>query len=289
MWPHDADANHDYVRRTVETFTPAFLSARTGAGHPAPDPIFVVGLHRSGSTLVEQILSSHSQVEGLSELPDLIAVASRLAGSADRSRQGGDGEPLGVHYPAMLADVAPAVFADLGAEYLDRTRIHRKSDRPFFIDKLPNNFMQLGLIQLILPNAKIIDARRHPMACCFSGFKQNFARGAQYSYSLSDLGRYYRDYVALMGSLRQGCARSRASRAVRRHDPRSRDRNAAAARLLRIAVRARMPAVLRLQTSGADREFGTGAPTDLCGGGRSLALFRAMAGRAEGRACRYSA
>ncbi len=198
MWPHDADANHDYVRRTIETFTPAFLSARTGVGHPAPDPIFIVGLHRSGSTLVEQILSSHSQVEGLSELPDLIAIAGRLAAGAEPSPSRGDPERLGLHYPAMLDGLEPEVFAQLGAEYLDRTRIHRKLDRPFFIDKLPNNFMQLGLIRLILPNAKIIDARRHPMACCFSGFKQNFARGAQYSYSLSDLGRYYRDYVALM-------------------------------------------------------------------------------------------
>jgi tetratricopeptide (TPR) repeat protein len=197
MWPHDADANHDYVRRTVETFTPGFLSALAGVGCPAPDPIFVVGLHRSGSTLVEQILSSHSQVEGLSELPDLIAIASRLAAGADRSAPWDDARPPGAHYPAMLESLAPEAFAQFGAEYLDRTRIHRKLDRPFFIDKLPNNFMQLGLILLILPNAKIIDARRHPMACCFSGFKQNFARGAQYSYSLTDLGRYYRDYVAL--------------------------------------------------------------------------------------------
>jgi tetratricopeptide (TPR) repeat protein len=196
MWPHDADANHAYVRRTIETFTPAFLSARAGVGDPAPDPIFVVGLHRSGSTLVEQILSSHSQVEGLSELPDLIAIASRLAAGADQATP--DAGPPGSRYPALLEELAPEAFADLGADYLARTRIHRKLDRPFFIDKLPNNFMQLGLILLILPNAKIIDARRHPMACCFSGFKQNFSRGAQYSYDLSDLGRYYRDYVALM-------------------------------------------------------------------------------------------
>jgi tetratricopeptide (TPR) repeat protein len=198
MWPHDADANHDYVRRTVETFTPALLSGRSGMGDPAPDPIFVVGLHRSGSTLVEQILSSHSEVEGLSELPDLIAIASRLAASGDRAG-GGDGDkPPGVNYPAILEGLAPERFAELGAEYMARTRIHRKLNRPFFVDKLPNNFMQLGLILLILPNAKIIDARRHPMACCLSGFKQNFARGAQYSYSLTDLGRYYRDYLALM-------------------------------------------------------------------------------------------
>ena len=98
----------------------------------------------------------------------------------------------------MLETLAPEVFAELGAEFIERTRIHRKLDRPFFVDKLPNNFLQLGLIQLILPNAKIIDARRHPIACCFSIFKQNFARGAQYSYSLADLGRYYTDYLTLM-------------------------------------------------------------------------------------------
>ena len=197
MWPYDAEANTDYVRRSVETFTPAFFAARKDVGDPAPDPIFVVGLHRSGSTLVEQILSSHSAVEGVSELPDLIAIASRLGASVDAAR-GSDLQVLGAGYPAMLEGLDKAAFAELGAEFLERTRIHRKLDRPFFIDKLPNNFMQLGLICLILPNAKIIDARRHPMGCCFSGFKQNFARGAQYSYGLTDIGRYYRDYIALM-------------------------------------------------------------------------------------------
>ncbi len=193
MWPYDADANHDYVRRSVETFTPAFFAARKGVGDPAPDPIFVVGLHRSGSTLVEQILSSHSAVEGASELPDLAAIARRLGADPDKAAPADDAP-----YPAMLEGLEPAAFAALGAEFLERTRAHRKLGKPFFIDKLPNNFMQIGLIHLILPNAKIIDARRHPMACCFSGFKQNFARGAQYSYSLSDIGRYYRDYVELM-------------------------------------------------------------------------------------------
>jgi tetratricopeptide (TPR) repeat protein len=198
QWPHDWKANRDYVRRTTETFTEAFLAAREGVGDPAPDPIFVVGLPRSGSTLIEQILSSHSRVEGVSELPDLIAIASRLGAGADPAAADPSARAPGLHYPAMLADLPFETFAALGAEFLERTRIHRKLGRPFFIDKLPNNFMQLGLIHLILPNAKIIDARRDPMACCFSGFKQNFARGAQYSYSLEDLGRYYRDYLTLM-------------------------------------------------------------------------------------------
>ncbi len=198
MAPYDWAANRDYVRRTVETFTAEFLAARQGCGDPRPDPIFIVGLPRSGSTLLEQILSCHSQVEGVSELPDLIALATKVSASGDAGAAGDDMRPPGDHYPAMLRDLPPERFAELGAEFLERTRIHRKLGRPFFVDKLPNNFMQLGFLQLILPNAKIIDARRHPMACCFSGFKQNFARGAQYSYSLTDLGRYYTDYLALM-------------------------------------------------------------------------------------------
>jgi hypothetical protein len=203
MWPYDGAANRDYVRRNVQIFTRDFFHAREGVGDPAPDPIFVVGLPRSGSTLIEQILSCHSLVEGVSELPDLIGIATKL--SQDHLRAQGvvvapsdDVRPPGVHYPAMLQGLAPQVFAALGAEFIARTRVHRKLGRPFFVDKLPNNFMQTGLIHLILPNAKIIDARRHPIACGFSGFKQNFARGAQYSYDLTDIGAYYRDYVDLM-------------------------------------------------------------------------------------------
>ncbi len=198
MWPYDWKANRDYVRRTKATFTQAFLAARAGVGDPSPDPIFVVGLQRSGSTLIEQILSSHSAVEGVSELSDLMAMAGRLGAGADPAARESGGQARGRHYPAMLADLAPETFAELGAEFIARTRVHRKLGRPFFIDKLPQNFMQLGLILLILPNAKIIDARRDPFACCFSLFKQNFARGAQYSYDLADLGRYYTDYLDLM-------------------------------------------------------------------------------------------
>jgi len=203
MWPYDRAANRDYVHRNVQTFTRDFFDAREGVGDPTPDPIFVVGLPRSGSTLIEQILSCHPLVEGVSELPDLIAIATKLSAEHVRA-QGGvaapsdDVRPPGAHYPTMLNGLSPKNFAGLGAEFIARTRVHRKLGRPFFVDKLPNNFMQTGLIHLILPNAKIIDARRHPMACCFSGFKQNFARGAQYSYDLTDLGAYYRDYVDLM-------------------------------------------------------------------------------------------
>jgi hypothetical protein len=124
------------------------------------------------------------------ELPDLIVMARRLGGKANRREDS--------TYPEMLAGLSPDALRELGEEYLDRTRVQRKTDRPFFIDKMPNNFAHTGLIHLILPNAKIIDARRHPLGCCFSGFKQHFARGQAFSYDLADIGRYYADYVALM-------------------------------------------------------------------------------------------
>ena len=154
-----------------------------------PAPIFIVGLPRSGSTLVEQILASHSQVDGTAGLPDIIEIARRLSGKRkpkDPSR-----------YPAILHELSAAQMQELGEEYIARTRIQRRS-APFFIDKMPNNFPHIGLIHLILPNAKIIDTRRHPMACCFSAFKQLFATGQNFSYGLTDLGRYYADYADLM-------------------------------------------------------------------------------------------
>ncbi len=187
---YDADDNSETLRRARAFFTPALLAARAGQGCPAPDPIFIVGLPRSGSTLVEQILSSHSAVEGTMELPDIIALTKRLGGMR------AEGEPWA--YPDVLADLDAGAVAALGHEFLDRTQVQRKLDRPFFIDKMPNNFAHVGFIHLILPNAKIIDARRHPLGCCFSGFKQHFARGQAFSYDLTDIGRYYADYVALM-------------------------------------------------------------------------------------------
>ena len=187
---YDPEENHADVARSRAVFTPALLAATAGQGCPAPDPIFVVGLPRSGSTLIEQILASHSQVEGTMELPDLIVMARRLGGKANRRADS--------TYPEMLAQLSGDALRELGEEYLERTRVQRKTDRPFFIDKMPNNFAHTGLIHLILPKAKIIDARRHPLGCCFSGFKQHFARGQAFSYALSDIGRYYADYVALM-------------------------------------------------------------------------------------------
>lgn len=186
---YSADATTARVDRLCATLTPSFFAGRAGQGYPAPDPIFIVGMPRSGSTLVEQILASHPQVEGTQELPDLHAIGQRLS----------EGNESG--YGEALAALTPAQLRALGEEYLERTRIHRLTDRPLFIDKLPNNWQHVGLIRLILPQAKIIDARRHPLACCFSNFKQHFAMGQAFSYDLTDLGRYYRDYVRLMAHI----------------------------------------------------------------------------------------
>ncbi len=188
--PYNADENTAYVRRSKALYTPEFLAERAGAGAPAPDPIFILGLPRAGSTLLEQILASHSLVEGTMELPDIPAIARDLA-----DRTGNDAEP---RYPQAVANLTHAELRELGERYLAATRIQRKTAAPFFIDKMPNNCLHVGLIHLILPNAKIIDARRHPLGCCLSGFKQHFARGQNFSYGLGDIGRYYRDYVELM-------------------------------------------------------------------------------------------
>jgi tetratricopeptide (TPR) repeat protein len=188
--PYNADEFSRSVQRHKKFFTPEFFAARAHVGCPAPDPIFVVGLPRSGSTLIEQILASHSAVEGTMELPDIMAIARKLGG---RKKMEDDSA-----YPDTLAALDYDALRMLGEEYLQNTRMHRKLNRPFFIDKMPNNFVHAGLIHLILPNAKIIDARRHPLACCFSNFKQHFARGQGFAYNLTDIGRYYRDYVEMM-------------------------------------------------------------------------------------------
>lgn len=187
MVDYDAGRNHDHIALLKSVLTEAFFAGRAGQGSPAPDPIFVVGLPRSGSTLIEQILASHSDVEGTMELPDITAMVGRLRDNA--------GKPF---YPDVIANLSAVELRALGEEYLERTRVHRKLGRPLFIDKMPNNFLHIGFIALILPNAKIIDARRHPMACGFSCFKQHFARGQSFTYSLTDIGRYYGDYVDLM-------------------------------------------------------------------------------------------
>jgi len=187
---YEADAVSERVEQTKALFTPGFLEAHRGCGAPDPDPIFIVGLPRAGSTLLEQILSSHSAVEGTMELPDIGAIARELGGrTMDNDASA---------YPGILATLDRDELRALGERFMESTRIQRKTAAPFFIDKNPNNWLHCGLIQLILPNAKIIDARRHPMSCCFSVFKQHFARGNRFSYDLAELGRYYRDYVDLM-------------------------------------------------------------------------------------------
>jgi len=190
MVQYEADETSQHLHRSKQLLTPEFFAAREGLGSPAPDPIFIVGLPRAGSTLLEQILSSHPLVEGTMELPDIIDMVRSLGGGRARGEAS--------RYPEVLAELSADRLRELGDQYIANTRIQRKTDAPFFIDKMPNNFAHIGLIRMILPGAKIIDARRHPLGCCFSGFKQHFARGQHFTYGLDDIGRYYRDYVELM-------------------------------------------------------------------------------------------
>ena len=184
---YDADRMSEELAKQKEVCTPELFAKFEGSGHPAPDPIFILGLPRAGSTLLEQILASHSQIDGTLELPDILALAHRLRGrKAGQSR-----------YPEILHDLAPERYAQFGEAFIESTAVHRQG-APFFIDKMPNNFRHIGLIHLILPNAKIIDARRDPMDCCFSGYKQLFAEGQEFTYGQTQIGRYYADYVDLM-------------------------------------------------------------------------------------------
>jgi tetratricopeptide (TPR) repeat protein len=175
--------------------TKALFAKFEGVGCQSPDPIFVLGLPRAGSTLVEQILASHSKVDGTLELPNILSLSQKLRRLGRSSKTSNTTNYL--DYPANLHQLSPQQLLEFGEEYIEQTAIHRDG-APFFIDKMPNNFRHIGLIKLILPNAKIIDARRGAMACCFSGYKQLFAEGQEFSYSLTDMGSYYRDYVDLM-------------------------------------------------------------------------------------------
>jgi tetratricopeptide (TPR) repeat protein len=179
-----------HVDRSIALFTPEFFADREGFGCTAADPIFILGLPRAGSTLIEQILSSHPLVEGTTELPDIPVLARQVGGRKSRLDESA--------YPDCLAQLSADEARSLGEDYLARASAQRVIGRPFFIDKLPNNWAHVGFIKLILPNAKIVDARRHPLACGFSNFKQHFARGQAFAYDLTELGRYYADYVRLM-------------------------------------------------------------------------------------------
>jgi len=177
------------TRKQIEVCTSEFISSRDDVGDKSPDPIFIVGLPRAGSTLIEQILASHSRVEGTHELGEIPRMVLDLQG-----RQPDLDNP---RYPGVLAELTPEDFRQLGEKYLSDTRIYR-GNKPYFIDKMPNNFRHIGLIQLILPNAKIIDVRREPVACCFSNLKQLFATGQEFTYSVEDIARYYRTYLDVM-------------------------------------------------------------------------------------------
>jgi len=187
---YDPEGMTQFVERSRALYTREFFAARAGWGLPSPEPVFVVGLPRAGSTLIEQILASHSQVEGTRELPDVIGFALELSGREDPGKRPG--------YPQSLGHLTAAELAALGERYLAQTRAHRLLGRPHFIDKMGGNFLHVGLIHLMLPNARIIDARRSPLGCCFANFKQHFDRGVWFAHSLDEIGRYYHDYVALM-------------------------------------------------------------------------------------------
>lgn len=178
------------ISSQIKVCTPQFFRDLTGTGISNPDAIFIVGMPRAGSTLLEQILASHSAVDGTMELHNILDLAKRLRGRDLPNNE----EP---RYPKILMDLDPDLFRQFGEQFLDHTQVYR-GDAPFFIDKMPNNFFHIGLIKLILPNAKVIDARRHPMACCFSGFKQLWGEGQEFSYGLEQIGTYYRQYVRLM-------------------------------------------------------------------------------------------
>jgi tetratricopeptide (TPR) repeat protein len=188
--PYHAGETTGFVRRAQALYTREFFARHANSGCTATDPIFILGLPRSGSTLIEQILASHSAVEGTMELPDIPAIARDLSGKPGQARGG--------LYPEVLTEISPVTLRRLGERFLSSTRVQRRTSAPVFIDRMPDNWLHLGLIHLILPNARIIDARRHPMACGFANFKHHFAHGQGFSYSLTDLGAYYRDYVDLM-------------------------------------------------------------------------------------------
>ena len=183
------EAIEDNTRRLIEICSEEFFVARTGAGAAARDPIYIVGLPRSGSTLLEQILASHPDVDGTQELQDIPRIVSELQGQGPNRG--------GACYPDLLPGLDPLLFEPLGRRYLDETRVYRRG-RPRFVDKMPNNFWHIGLVHLMLPNARIIDIRREPMACCVSNLKQLFARGQEFCYGIEEIARYYRTYLELM-------------------------------------------------------------------------------------------
>ena len=259
-----ADVAYDPVRteaasdRLIDTFSGDFLASRAGVGLPDPAPIFIVGLPRSGSTLLEQILASHSQVEGTGELP----YVPRVANSLNRNRADG------ITYPEAALELGPSHFRSLGEEYLAYARQHLRSDTPRFIDKMPNNFPQIGFMSLILPTARIIDARRHPLDACLSCYRQLFAKGQEFTYDLTEIGEYYLQYQRMMdhwAAVLPGRVLTVAVRGGRRG---LREPGQTPARVLRTAVGGRLPALLRERAAHTHPERGAGPPADLRSLGR---------------------
>jgi len=189
---YSSTKQHQFVDHQITTFSKEFSEKLAEQGHPDPAPIFIVGLPRAGSTLLEQILASHSMVDGTMELHEILSLAAQLSRSKDPNHS----------YPGNIASLPKGALRDLGERFISNTQVYRQQ-AAFFIDKMPNNFLHIGLIKAILPNAKIIDARRDPMACCFSGFKQLFGEGQEFSYSLRDMALYYQYYVKLMDHWQQ--------------------------------------------------------------------------------------
>ena len=237
----------------VEYFNEAFFTDHKGTGNPDPSPIFILGMPRSGSTLVEQIIASHSHVEGTSELPYI----GRLTKSLNRNRADG------MRYPAVLSELEARHFDRLGQSYLDMARMHRVEGTPHFIDKMPNNFPLVGFIHAILPNAKIIDARRHPLDACTGNLRQLYARGQTFSYDQTDIGEYYLQYQRMMDHWDEVLPGSGIARAVRRRGGRPGNPGAANSRVSAIALGGRLPELPPIGSRGTHRQFRAGAPTDL--------------------------
>jgi tetratricopeptide (TPR) repeat protein len=188
--PWDSNEFKKDTDELIDFFSEERIKGLSSSGLNVSDPIFIVGLPRAGSTLIEQILASHSQVEGTAELANMIAIARTIANKTSRQSKS--------KYPADLSRLDATALVQLGQRYLDETQLQRITTKPFFIDKMPNNFSHVGLIHMLLPKAKIIDARRNPMDCCFSGYKQLFASGQGFTYGQKRIARYYQEYERLM-------------------------------------------------------------------------------------------
>ena len=186
---YSIDGMNDEFQAQIDICSNSFFENLGTGGYESGDPIFILGLPRAGSTLIEQILASHSMIDGTLELPNILSLAHSLRGDDVYGKKG--------NYPKVLSDFTYDQRESMGKSYIEETRIHRQ-DAPMFTDKMPNNFRHIGLIHLIMPNAKIIDARRYPLDCCFSMFKQLFAQGQEFSYGLAEAGSYYKSYVKLM-------------------------------------------------------------------------------------------